>query len=58
MLGGFQEVDIEQEHREILTGNLNRITSSLNLAGSPELKIVKVFQQIVHGKYFWFHLRN
>lgn len=56
MLGGFQEVEVTQEHREILTGNQGVITQKLSINGSPELKITKVFQQIVNGKYFWFHL--
>lgn len=58
MTGGFQEVPIDQQHREILTGNEAAITSKLNLAGTPELKINKVFQQIVNGKYIWFHLTD
>lgn len=58
MIGGFQEVEVTQEHREILTGNQNAITSKLHLNGSPELKIAKVFQQIVNGKYYWFHLTD
>ena len=58
MMGGFQEVDIGQEHLEIMTGNCAAIAEKLNLEGSPELKAVKVFEQVVAGKYFWFHLVN
>ena len=57
-MGGFQEVEIGQEHLEIMTGNGPAVAAALNLEGSPELKIVKVFEQVVGGKYFWFHLIN
>ena len=58
MLGGFQEVEISNEHREILTANLNNICLRLNMDGTPEMKIIKVWEQLVSGKYIWFHLEK
>lgn len=57
MLGGFQEVPVNEDHREILTGNEVAIAHKLKL-GTPELKINKVFEQVVNGKYIWYHLTD
>lgn len=36
MMGGFHKAEsVSQEHREIVTGNLNTITHKLGLNGSP-----------------------
>lgn len=56
MSGAFGEQEISMEHREIMTANHANICARLNLEGTPELKIVKVFEQVVAGKFFWFHL--
>ena len=58
MMGGFQEVEITDDHRMILTGNQAAICEKLGLEGTPELKIEKVQEQIVAGKFIWFHLSS
>ena len=58
MMGGFQEVEITDDHKMILTGNLAGIASKLGLEGSPEFNLEKVFEQVVAGKFYWFHLTS
>ena len=58
MSGSFQQAEISQEHREIATANAEAFGAKLGHEGTPEYKIVNVFEQVVAGKYFWFHLVN
>ena len=58
MLGGFQEMEVTQDHRMILTANHAAICEKLSLGGTPDIKIDKVQEQMVAGKFIWFHLRN
>lgn len=58
MSGAFQEVEISQEHREIATLHNAGFAEKLGHEGTPEYKIVKVFEQVVAGKFIWFHLVN
>ena len=50
MSGAFQEVEISQEHREIATLHNAGFAEKLGHEGTPEYKIVKVFEQVVAGK--------
>ena len=56
MMGGFQEVEVSQEHREIMTLKCADVAAKMNCEGTPELKIVKAQEQVVAGKFIWFHL--
>lgn len=58
MMGGFQEVEVAQEHLEVKTLKNDAIIEKLALEGTPELKVVKCFEQVVAGKFIWFHLVN
>lgn len=46
------------EHREIATLCAAGFAAKLGHEGTPEYKIVKVFEQVVAGKFIWFHVVN
>jgi hypothetical protein len=56
LMGGFQEVEITQEHKDIVKKNSKAICQKMNVNDVPEFTIHKVFMQVVGGLFFWFHL--
>lgn len=58
MIGGFQEQEVSQDHREMLTAVSTQICAKGECTKNCEYKIVKVATQVVAGTMVCMHLAD